>query len=134
MKRYLAALDEKQPRRSSEEYLGAFSESLKIIHHENPVDRMGHAVLLAAKTALRLKATMPELKEHEIAGRLQTIARSTRLLDILQDLTPEEKRMIKWSDDQVELSFNSLAEKSTRKAAVAKPRPRQTRVLKRRRA
>jgi hypothetical protein len=62
MHRYLAALDEDQPQRSSEEYLGAFTESLKLIGTQSPIDRIGHAVLLAAKTALRLKAAMPKLR------------------------------------------------------------------------
>ncbi len=94
MERYLACLDEDQ-QRSSEEYLGAFKESLKMILHQNPVDRIGNAVLLAAKTALRLKACLPEAAEHEIALRLQAFARSIRLVEILEDLTPEEKRMLK---------------------------------------
>lgn len=98
MKRYLEKLDENRPQRSSEEYLGAFTESLKIIQRQNPVERMGHAVLLAAKTALRLKASVPSLKEHEIANRLQTIARNIRLQEIFKDLTPEEKGMIKLND------------------------------------
>jgi hypothetical protein len=100
MKKYLATLAEDQPQRSSEEYLGAFTESLKLTQHENPIDRIGHAVLLAAKTALRLKAVMPQLKEHEISNRLQIIARSTRLMNILKDLTPEERSMFKWSDQE----------------------------------
>lgn len=97
MKQYLATLAEDQPQRSSEEYLGAFMESLKLTQHENPIDRIGHAVLLAAKTALRLKVVMPELKEHEISHKLQMIARSIRLMNILNDLTPEELSMFKWS-------------------------------------
>ncbi len=100
MKKFLATLAEDQPQRSSEEYLGAFMESLKMIQHENPIDRIGHAVFLAAKTALRLKSVMPQLKEHEIAHRLQSLARSTRLMDILKDLTPEERSMLKWSDHE----------------------------------
>jgi hypothetical protein len=95
MERYLAKLDEDQPQRSAEEYLGAFSESLKLILHQNPVDHLGNAVLLAAKTALRLKAALPHVQEHEIARRLQTLARSIRLQQIMGDLTPEEKNMLK---------------------------------------
>lgn len=98
MKRYLEKLDENRPQRSMEEYLGAFTESLKMIQHQNPVERMGHAVLLAAKTALRLKACMPSLKEHEIANRLQIMARNVRLQELFSDLTPEEKNMIKLND------------------------------------
>jgi hypothetical protein len=113
MHRYLTTLNEDQPERSTEEYLGAFTESLKLIQQETPVERMGHAVLLAAKTALRLKAVMPKLQEHEIARRLQSIARGIRLFEILKDLTPEEKGMIK---------FNH---KSSRRAA-AKPRARRS--------
>ncbi len=94
MERYLATLDEAQTQRSQEEYLGAFTESMKIILRQNPIERLGHAVLLAAKTALRMKAALPELKEHEIANRLQAIARNIRLVDILADLTPEEKRIL----------------------------------------
>jgi hypothetical protein len=95
MHRYLAALDENQPQRSVEEYLGAFTESLKLIEQQSPLDRIGHAVLLAAKTALRLKAALPSLKEHEIANRLQAIARNIRLGQLLRDLTPEEKGWLK---------------------------------------
>jgi hypothetical protein len=98
MKKYLATLAENQPERSLEEYLGAFTESIKLIQHENPVDRIGNAVLLAAKTALRLKAVRPQLREHEIALRLQVLARSIRIQNILQDITPEERSMFKWSD------------------------------------
>jgi hypothetical protein len=115
MHRYLTTLNEDQPERSTEEYLGAFTESLKLIQQETPVERMGHAVLLAAKTALRLKAVMPKLQEHEIARRLQSIARGIRLFEILKDLTPEEKGMIK---------FNRI-QKSSRRAA-AKPRARRS--------
>ena len=100
MKKHLATLAEDQPERSSEEYLGAFAESIRLIQHENPVDRIGHAVLLAAKTALRLKAVIPQLREHEIALRLQTLARSIRLKKILKDITPEERSMFKWSEHE----------------------------------
>ena len=95
MQRYLATLDENQPQRSAEEYLGAFTESMKLIERQTPIERLGHAVLLAAKTALRLKAALPKLKEHEIANRLQSIARSLRLQELLKDLTPEEKGLLK---------------------------------------
>jgi hypothetical protein len=95
MEKYLSILNENVPERSVEEYLGAFTESLKFIQQQNPVERMGHAVLLAAKTALRLKVVMPQLSEHDISHRLQGIARSIRLMSILRDLTPEEKRMLK---------------------------------------
>ncbi len=94
MRQYLETLEDGQSARSIEEYLGAFTESFKIILCQNPVERMGHAVLLAAKTALRLKAVRPGLKEHEIARRLQAIARNLRLTTILNDLTPEEKGML----------------------------------------
>jgi hypothetical protein len=107
MKKYMTTLAEDQPQRSLEEYLGAFTESLKLIQHENPVDRIGHAVMLAAKTALRLKAIMPKLKEHEIANRLQTIARSIRLMNILKDVTPEERSMLKWSDHERSLKASA---------------------------
>jgi hypothetical protein len=100
MKKFLATLAEDQPERSLEEYLGAFTESIKLIQHENPVDRIGNAVLLAAKTALRLKAVRPQLREHEIALRLQILARSIRIKNILQDITPEERSMFKWSDNE----------------------------------
>ncbi len=95
MRRYLTILEEANNPRNLEEYLGAFSESLKLILHQNPVEHMGHAVLLAAKTAMRLKAADPRLKEHEIANRLQFIARNIRLTTILKDLTPEEKNILK---------------------------------------
>ncbi|MCK5242957.1 hypothetical protein KAR34_10950 [bacterium] len=94
MRRYLNTLEDEQTPRSIEEYLGAFIESFKLILQQNPVERMGYSVLLAAKTALRLKAANPKLKEHEIAHRLQTIARDIRLNTILNDLTPEEKTML----------------------------------------
>lgn len=95
MRQYLNTLEDETTPRTMEEYLGAFMESLKMILHQNPIERMGHTVLLAAKTALRLKAANPKLKEHEIAGRLQSIARSIRLTTIINDLTPEEKRILK---------------------------------------
>jgi len=95
MERYLNILDESQPKRDVEEYLGAFDKSLKMILRLNPIDRIGQSVLLAAKTALRIKASMPQVKEHEIAGRLKEIARNIRLLKILNELTPEEKRILK---------------------------------------
>ena len=95
MERYLAQLDEAPSHRSTEEYLGAFTESLKLIQRQNPVERMGNAVLLAAKTALRLKAANPAVAEHELAHWLQSIARNIRLDTILKDLTPEEKRILK---------------------------------------
>lgn len=95
MQKYLTTLEEEKTPRSLEEYIGAFTESLKVILQQNPVDRIGHAVLLAGKTALRLKAANPKLKEHEIAHQLQKIARNLRLTTILNDLTPEEKGMLK---------------------------------------
>jgi hypothetical protein len=95
MRRYLNTLEDERTPRSIEEYLGAFTESFKLILNQNPVERMGHTVLLAAKTALRLKAVNPKLKEHEIAGRLQAIARNIRLTTMINDLTPEEKRILK---------------------------------------
>ncbi|NTV52725.1 MAG: hypothetical protein HGA76_06915 [Candidatus Firestonebacteria bacterium] len=113
MKKYLDTLAENQPERSLEEYLGAFSESIKLIQHENPLDRIGNAVLLAAKTALRLKAVNPRLKEHEIALRLQTLARSIRLLDILKDVTPEERSMFKWSGNERKAQTRPQASKSS---------------------
>jgi hypothetical protein len=116
MKKYLAALAEDQPQRSSQEYLGAFTESLKLIQHENPVERIGHAVLLAATTALRLKAVLPHLREFEIAQRLQTTARGIRLMDILKDVTPEERSMFKWSGQKETLP----RKKASRKAAPRK--------------
>jgi hypothetical protein len=94
MRRYLNTLEDETTPRRIEEYLGAFTESLKLILQQNPVERMGHAVLLASKTALRLKAAKPELREHEISGRLQAIARNIRLITIINDLTPEEKRIL----------------------------------------
>jgi hypothetical protein len=94
MRRYLSTLEDEQTPRSIEEYLGAFIESFKLILQQNPVERMGHSVLLAAKTALRLKAANPKLNEYEIAHRLQTIARNIRLTTIINDLTPEEKRIL----------------------------------------
>jgi hypothetical protein len=115
MKKYLATLAEDQPVRSSEEYLGAFAECLKLIQHENPVDRIGHAVLLAAKTALRLKAVMPALREHEIAQRLQTLARSFRLQHILKDITPEERSMFKWSDNEKNSNHRQQAGKTSKR-------------------
>lgn len=113
MRRYLSILQEDSNPRNIEEYLGAFSESLKLILQQNPVERMGHAVLLAAKTAMRLKAADPRLKEHEIANRLQFIARNIRLTTILKDLTPEEKRILKLHPD------NHHAPSPRRKKAVA---------------
>ncbi len=94
MRKYLETLEEEQSARSTEEYIGAFTESFKIVLCQNPVERMGHAVLLAAKTAMRIKAARPALKEHEIARRLQDIARNIRITTILNDLTPEEKGML----------------------------------------
>ncbi|MCD4813538.1 hypothetical protein K8S19_07590 [bacterium] len=94
MRKYLSTLEDETTQRSIEEYLGAFTESFKLILQQNPVERMGYAVLLASKTALRLKAANPKLREHEIAGRLQVIARNVRLTTILNDLTPEEKRIL----------------------------------------
>jgi hypothetical protein len=81
--------------RSEEEYLGAFTESLKLTLPQNPVERLANAVFLAAKTALHLKATNPGLKEHEIATILQAITHRVRMHSIIHDLTPEEKRMMK---------------------------------------
>jgi hypothetical protein len=106
MRQYLNTLEDEQTPRSIEEYLGAFTESLKMILHQNPVDRIGLTAMLAAKTALRLKAANPKFKEHEISHRLQGIARSVRLTNILKDLTPEEKRIIKLrkSDDSAALT------------------------------
>jgi len=121
MYRCLATLDEDQPRRSAEEYLGAFTKSLKMIMQESPVERTGHAVLLAAKTALRLKAAMPGLSEHEIANRLQAIARNIRLLEILKDLTPEEKDMIRFNHKSKSSQKTAAASSRTRSAS----RPRQ---------
>ncbi|MBN1594824.1 hypothetical protein JW933_02755 [candidate division FCPU426 bacterium] len=95
MRKYLNTLGDERTPRSIEEYLGAFTESFKMILNQNPIERMGQSVLLAAKTALRLKAANPKLREHEIAGRLQAIARNIRLTTILNDLTPEEKGIIK---------------------------------------
>ncbi len=95
MRQYLNTLEDETTPRTIEEYLGAFTESLKLIMYQNPIERMGHTVLLAAKTALRLKTANPKLKEHEIAGRLQAIARNIRLTTIINDLTPEEKRILK---------------------------------------
>lgn len=95
MRRHLETLEEAPNPRSVEEYLGAFTESFKMILHQNPVERIGHSVWLAAKTALRLKAAKPSLREHEIAARLQELARNIRLTTILNDLTPEEKKMVK---------------------------------------
>lgn len=94
MEKHLATLSEDRSQRTTEEYLGAFTESMKIIQHQNPVERIGHAVLLTAKTALRLRAANPNLPEHEIARWLQTIARNLRITAILDDLTPEEKRFL----------------------------------------
>jgi len=135
MQRYLSALEEDQPRRSAEEYLGAFTESLKMIQQERPVERMGNAVLLAAKTALRLKAVMPKLSDHEIAGRLQLIARSIRLSEILKDLTPEEKGMIKLNhDNQIAAKSSYCTTRKTAKAASPPARKGQSRGKTRRRA
>jgi hypothetical protein len=94
MKRYLPTLEDENSKRSAEEYLGAFTESLKMILKHNPVERIGLTVLLAAKTALRLRAANSEWPEHEIAGQLQRIARNIRLTSILRDLTPEEKSIM----------------------------------------
>lgn len=94
MKRFLATLEEDKTPKRIEEYLGAFTESMKVILKQNPVERIGHAVLLAAKTSLRLKAANPKLKEYEIANQLQKIARGMRLETILLDLTPEEKSIL----------------------------------------
>jgi len=118
MRRYLNTLEDEQTPRSIEEYLGAFTESFKLILHQNPVERMGHAVLLAAKTALRLKAANFKLKEHEIAGRLQAIARNIRLTTIINDLTPEEKRILKLHPLNQD---NSNSRKAAHKAVTGKP-------------
>ncbi|MEW6517365.1 MAG: hypothetical protein AB1439_10740 [candidate division FCPU426 bacterium] len=115
MRRYLNILEEKNDPRHIEEYLGAFSESLKLILQQNPVERMGHAVLLAAKTAMRLKAAEPRLREHEIANRLQFIARNIRLTTILKDLTPEEKRILKLHPS----NHNAPVSKPRRKPAAS---------------
>lgn len=90
MQQFLHTLEDDQTTRSSEEYLGAFTENLNLILHHNPVERIGLTVMLAAKTALRLKAANPKLKEHDIARKLQAIARNVRLATIINDLTPEE--------------------------------------------
>jgi hypothetical protein len=129
MKKYLATLAEDQPERSSEEYLGAFAESIKLIQHENPVDRIGHAVLLAAKTALRLKAVRPQLREHEIALRLQILARSIRLRNILKDITPEERSMFKWSgSENGDLRSPASAGNAARLKALHRSHARTTRL------
>ncbi len=94
MKRYLSTLEDEKTPRSIEEYIGAFTESLKVILKQNPVERIGQAVMLASKTALRIKAVNPNLKEHEIAHQLQRVARNIRLSAILKDLTPEEKSIL----------------------------------------
>lgn len=95
MRRYLTTLEDEKNPRSIEEYIGAFTESMKVVLKQNPVERTGHAVLLAAKTSLRIKAANPKLKEHEIANQLQKVARNLRLTTILMDLTPEEKGILK---------------------------------------
>lgn len=118
MRRYLTTLEDDKTPRSTEEYLGAFTESLKVILHQNPVERMGHAVLLAAKTALRLKAANPKLKEYEIANSLQKIARSIRLTTILDDLTPEEKVILNLHPDMQNKAGLDEMERS-RKIAVS---------------
>lgn len=120
MYRFLTTLDEDQPQRTAEEYLGAFTESMKLIERESSVERVGHAVLLAAKTALRLKAAMPNLGEHEIASRLQSIARNIRLFEIFKDLTPEEKGIIKINHDRVQRGLAAAA-KTARRAPGAGP-------------
>jgi hypothetical protein len=128
MKAYLATLAEDQPVRSSEEYMGAFAESIRLIQHENPVDRIGHAVLLAAKTALRLKAVMPQLREHEIALHLQTLARSIRLKNILKDITPEERSMFKWSGtENGGVRPSAPAGKASKRKALPRSHARTTR-------
>lgn len=120
IRRYLATLDENQPQRSVEEYLGAFTESLKWIERQNSLDRIGHAVLLAAKTALRLKAVLPSLKEHEIGNRLQSIARNHRLGQLLSDLTPEEMGWLRTEHERTHGRSSRTA--SARRPAKSRPR------------
>jgi len=119
MKRYLPTLEEEKTPKRIEEYLGAFTESMKVVLQQNPVDRIGHAVLLASKTSLRLKAANPKLKEYEIANQLQKIARSLRLATILKDLTPEEKGILKLMPE-VKLNGLLKSTKSFDKAKVKK--------------
>jgi len=113
MQKFFHALEDENTPRSSEEYMGAFTESLNLILHHNPVEQMGLTVMLAAKTALRLKAGNPKLREHDIASKLQGIARNVRLAAILRDLTPEEKNI---------LNLNQ-ATRAARAARAAKPAP-----------
>lgn len=133
MHRYLATLDEDRSPRSAEEYLGAFTESLKLIMQESPVERMGNAVFLAAKTALRLKAAVPGLSEREVANRLQAIARSIRLFEILKDLTPEEKGMIKLNDEHHRTATKAAVLNARRAAALTSGRPARRPAVRRRR-
>ncbi len=123
MKRYLTTLEDEKTPRNVEEYIGAFTESLKVILKQNPVERIGQAVLLASKTALRLKFANPNLKEHEIANHLQRVARNIRLSTILKDLTPEEKGILNLVPDRNLNGFlktPALTNKNLGKAKSAK--------------
>jgi len=124
MRQYLETLEEDQSARSTEEYIGAFTESFKIVLYQNPVERMGHAVLLAAKTALRIKAARPALKEHEIARRLQAIARNIRITTILNDLTPEEKGMLQLHPLNQVKQYALKGSRARRTSSPAKRRPK----------